>query len=806
LNYRLENLIDLTRFQEMLDSLHDAVDLPTGIVDQDGRILTASGWQDICVRFHRANPTTAVQCRTSDQYISDHVLDATEPLICTCPMGLIDSATPIVIDGKHLGNVFIGQFFLGEPDPEHFRRQAKKYGFDEEAYLKTLSKVPVLSKERLERNLVFIRRLAEILCKTGLKQLKLMESEQRFRTIFDSVNEAIFLHDPETGEILDVNAAMTVMFGYTREEARRLSVGMISSGVHPYTQAEALARIHQVAGGEPQTFEWQGRKKDGTLFWGEVSIRKARIIDREFVLVTTRDITERKQLEDALMNRELEFRTLAENAPDLIFRYDQHCRRVYVNKTVERKIGIPAGTLLGKLPWEEPLCIASENAKVIQCIRTVLATGRPLEAEVELMSGNEQVYYHFHFGPIVGHENQTTGVIAIGRDITEHRRIQNELVKTQKLESVGLLAGGIAHDFNNLLTGILGNISFAKSFIDTAHRAFSLLERAEKASLQATELAKQLLVFAKGSKPVKKIIPLSPLIHDAVSLMLRGTTVRHMVAVPDTLHAVDADAGQLSQACNNILINAVQAMPNGGTLTVNACNLDLDEQNGLMLPPGAYVKISFTDQGVGISSEDLRRILDPFFTTKTTGTGLGLTTTYRIVKAHGGNIGIRSTVGKGSTFSFYLPSTGQVFHDCSFAATVCTPAGNAGAAFLVMDDEEVIRELAADILEHLGCQVSSCADGQEAVRLYREAAEGGRPFTAVLMDLTIPGGMGGKEAAQAILAIDPAAYLIVSSGYSSDPVMAEYRQYGFSAAIAKPYTIEEIDQVVKNAMLPRPCG
>ena len=392
----------------------------------------------------------------------------------------------------------------------------------------------------------------------------------------------------------------------------------------------------------------------------------------------------------------------------------------------------------------------------------------------------------------------TNRTLAIFTDITEHEYIQNEIIKVQKLESLGILAGGIAHDFNNVLTGILGYISFARMFVDPSHKSHKALGEAEKASRRAAQLADQLLTFAKGGEPIKKRVSMPHLVRESVSLALRGSNVRGAVALPDYLYDIEADEGQINQALSNIIINAVQAMPDGGKLSINAANVTLDNTNMMGLAPGEYVKLSVEDEGCGMPEEEQKKIFDPFFTTRPEGTGLGLTTAYSIISKHGGYIDVRSAVGKGTTFTLYLPAFPEQAGACETMGAGTLPA----VSVLVMDDEELIRELAMDILGHLGYRVVTCISGEEAIGLYEAAKGSDAPFFAVILDLTIPGGMGGKEAAQEILAIDPAAFLLVSSGYSNDPIMAEYKDHGFSAAVVKPYNIDEIARVMNSLQLP----
>lgn len=383
-------------------------------------------------------------------------------------------------------------------------------------------------------------------------------------------------------------------------------------------------------------------------------------------------------------------------------------------------------------------------------------------------------------------------------DITERESLQNRLLNAQRLESLGVLAGGIAHDFNNILTGIMGNISMARMVLAAPDKSSRLLDNAEKATLRASELATQLLTFAKGGAPVKKTVSIRKIVEESISLALRGTNVKGVLELPGCLHDLDADEGQISQVLNNIVINAVQAMPGGGEIVVQGSNVVLEMENGFLLPPGTYVDLSFADQGCGMPEDVLQKIFDPYFTTKPGGIGLGLASAHSIIKRHGGHVEASSRAGEGTTFTLLLPSTGTTSPGSDVCDRAVLDGAGAGGSVLVMDDEETIRALASEMLGHLGYEVATCSSGEEAIHKYRMAQEGNQPFSLVIMDLTIPGGMGGRESAKKILALDPCARLIASSGYSNDPVMADFRDYGFCGSIAKPYTLDELMQVVQE--------
>ena len=402
--------------------------------------------------------------------------------------------------------------------------------------------------------------------------------------------------------------------------------------------------------------------------------------------------------------------------------------------------------------------------------------------------------------PIRDAHGNVVGVVLVFRDITERLRMEELILNAQKLESVGILAGGIAHDFNNILTLILGNISLAKAYTSPGDKVFERLTEAEKASLRAKDLTHQLLTFSTGGVPVKKLSSLGGLLRDSTMFALRGSNVTCNFSIPDDLWAAEVDEGQMSQVINNLIINAVQAMPGGGIVEVGAENVVLGVGSALPLPEGKYLRIVLRDHGIGIHPEHLSRVFDPFFTTKQKGSGLGLATSHRIITNHGGYITVESELGRGSTFFIYLPSSGK---EPPWKKAPLEKVIVGHGRVLVMDDEEPIRRLAGDILSRYGYEVEFASDGAEAVELYRRALEAGRRFDAVILDLTVPGGMSGKDAANELLKIDPEVKAIVSSGYSNDRIMANFRDYGFCEVVAKPYEIHELCRTVHRVLKPR---
>lgn len=403
--------------------------------------------------------------------------------------------------------------------------------------------------------------------------------------------------------------------------------------------------------------------------------------------------------------------------------------------------------------------------------------------------------------PIRDLSSEIVGAVLVFRDITELRNIEQERLKLKKLESLGTLAGGIAHDFNNILAAILGNINMALYNDTLDEKTVQYLERAEKASLRAKGLTSQLLTFAKGGAPVKETASVAEIVKESAEFVLHGSNVSCTYRIPEDLWLVDIDKDQISQVIQNLVINADHAMPMGGDITICCENCpaeDIDEE--FIRTSERYVKISVHDTGVGIPADVLDKVFDPYFSTKHQGSGLGLSICHSILARHEGHISVQSEPGTGTTFSLYLPSA-KSQHCESYGRgreEVACPAGK--CRIMVMDDEEMVRDIAQAMLTKLQYEVLLAADGDEAIALFSKYRDEGNPVDVIIMDLTIPGGKGGKETVKKILAIDPKAKVIVSSGYSSDPVMANYKEYGFTAAISKPYQMQDIVRGINSTL------
>ena len=504
-----------------------------------------------------------------------------------------------------------------------------------------------------------------------------------------------------------------------------------------------------------------------------------------------KEIIERRKTEEALRESEEKLQSVFNQMQDVFYRTDKDGRIIWVSPSASKMLGYKSvDELIGcdlaefyASPEKKQLFLEELSHK--KKVSNYEIEMRRSDGSTIIVSTNAQFY--------LDKNGEIGGVEGSCRDITERKKMEVEHQKIEKLESVGILAGGIAHDFNNVLTTIIGNISLAKVSLNSENGIVEVLKEAEKACLDAKNLTKQLLTFSKGGAPVKKLISLvEPLKHWA-NFALRGSNVRCDLFIADDLWSVEIDEGQIRQVINNLVINAKHAMPAGGTIQIKAENILIDKTTSLSLPEGAYIKISVKDHGIGISEENLKKIFDPYFTTKKTGSGLGLSTTYSIIKNHNGYINVKSQLSAGTTFDIYLWASVQKV-ETAIKKIDYPLTGN--GKILLMEDEENIQKTVCKLLNQIGYDVEVANDGTKAMEVYQKAKDSGYPFDVVMIDLTIKGGMGGKETIKKLLEIDPEVKAIVSSGYFNDPIMADFKEYGFQGVITKPYEIEKLNKLL----------
>jgi len=522
---------------------------------------------------------------------------------------------------------------------------------------------------------------------------------------------------------------------------------------------------------------------------------------REANILLQEDIEKRQLAEKALRESEKKYRGLIETASDAIFVIDAETGEIIdVNRKGLELLGRSTEEIIGL--HQSQLHPLDETEKYIELFKKLASHITPPDSAYHVLHKDGYLIPVEISTSIMELEGRKI-IQGIFRDIRERIKLEEEIQKAQRLESAGVFAGGIAHDFNNLLTAILGNISLAITYAEPDGKVHKRLTESEKAIMRAKDLTQQLLTFAKGGVPITKTVDLSNMIVESSEFVLRGSNLKCECYIADNLWPVEADLGQMNQVMHNLVINAYQVMPDGGSCRLEAKNIIIRDSDPIPLSAGRYVKISVHDEGGGISPEHLNKIFDPFFTTKVSGSGLGLSTAYSIINKHGGLITVDSEPGQGSTFHIFIPASSKTVVSAKKGERqpeILTGEGKV----LLMDDEEFIRVIATDLLEHLGYTVKAAREGREALTLYKKAMEDGEPYEVVIMDLTIPGGMGGKETILELKKLDPDVKTIVSSGYANDPILANFKEYGFDGMVPKPYKVEELaetlHQVIKQTV------
>jgi PAS domain S-box-containing protein len=649
------------------------------------------------------------------------------------------------------------------------------------------SRQEMIGTRTIARDITDLRRAAD----------KLSNSEKNYRLILENIDEIVYAvdlsHDFMHSETNFMSGQIEDILGYKPEEflADR---DLWSRLIHPDDvdmMKETTQKIISARKKGVRLYRlWN--KTTGNYRWLEDRVVPQ--IDKKGDVIglfgVARDITERKLAEEVLLEKERKYRTIFEDSRDAVYITTREGRFLDLNEAAVQLFGYSREEMLEL----DVLKIYADPADRERFKKHIEERGSVRDYELKFVKKDGSVIICLITSSLrISQDGTILGYQGIMRDITERKKIDEERLTFQKLESIGLLAGGIAHDFNNVLTAIMGNVSLAMMYARPDSELFLRLLEVEKASIRARDLTLQLLTFSKGGKPVKRTLSVAECIRESVNLSLIASNVKYEIDLPKKLRIVEADQGQLGQAINNIIINADQAMQHDGYIRILAENVDLDERNDLDLPGGQYVRITIADHGPGIPKENLQRIFEPYFSTKENAQGLGLAVSHSIIKKHEGLITVESAPGTGAVFHIFLPATSrQVLED----ETIEEKPLKAKRKVLLMDDEEMIRFVASEIVRQIGYDIDLARNGEEALEMYKNAMDSGHPYDAVILDLTIPDGMGGQDTIRHLIEIDPEIKAIVSSGYSNDPVMANFRDYGFREVIAKPYKIREMNRVL----------
>jgi PAS domain S-box-containing protein len=615
--------------------------------------------------------------------------------------------------------------------------------------------------------------------------------QQVLATMIDIAPNAITIHDT-AGKFLFANQKTYAMHGFSPHEFAQLNLAELDT---PMDAARMKSRFAEIAQQGEARFEVEHYRHDGSIFPLEVYAKQIQWDGHPAVLSIATDISERREVERRLQHSEERYRSMFENMATGVAMYRAiEGGRDFVfesmNAAAERITHITRQEAMGRSLLE--LFPNMAKAGLLAALEQVWQSGESVHLEPFYhKDGSREGWRENRIYKLPGGE-----VVALFDDVSERKKSEERLIKNQRLDSLGLLAGGIAHDFNNLLAGIFGYIDMA-STESTQSSVRSTLDKAMVAIDRARNLTAQLLTFAKGGSPVLKNEPLVPFLQQTVQFALSGASVECRFELEQVLHWCRMDKNQMAQVIDNLIINAKQAMVQGGTIVVRAGNVRVGAGEFVTLAPGEYVHIAIADSGSGISADHLNRIFDPFFTTKKSGNGLGLATCHAIVKRHGGLIDAESELGVGSVFHLYLP-----------AATAASPAPacSAGATHqgqgtvVVLDDEEVIRDTIGAMLESFGYRPVLLENSSRALDFCKAEAGAGREVVALCCDLTIPGDLGCREIASGVREFFPAIVAFVLSGYGDDPLMQQPQNYGFSASLKKPFMRRELAGLLNKYM------
>ena len=641
---------------------------------------------------------------------------------------------------------------------------------------------------------------------TARKQTEeaLHESEARYHRIVETAQEGIWALDAHW-QTTYINPKMAELLGY---ELKDLLAKPFDACIFAADVADHVQRIQQREQGKNETYERRLRHKDGHEIWFLISATAQLDTHGRFTgsFAMLTDITKRKQAEEALQRSEQRvneannlLKLVLDTIPVHLFWKDLTLTFLGCNHLFAQDAGFQVPEeVIGlndfSMGWRE------QAERYRQDDLEVMTSGKPKlhHEEIQTTPDGKQIWLSTSKVPLRDTQGEIIGVLGSCEDITQRKLAEEELIKAQKIEFLGLLAGGIAHDFNNILMVIMGNISLVKACLSPTDTVYDRLTTAETAASKAQDLARRFLTFAKGGAPLKCSISVADLIKTYSRLTLSGTPSTCVSTLPDDLWKIDADEGQIGQVLTNIFMNADQATQEGGTITVHCENVRIAAADLLPLNCGRYVKISIKDEGKGIPEQHLGKVFDPYFTTKKNGSGLGLTSAFSIVKKHEGLLTVDSSEGSGTTFTLFLPASPS--SDSSPKVEKNT-VHSGGGKILVMDDDEMVLEVIGAMLERLGYHTDFAHNGEQVLEKYIHAWQSGEPFDAVIMDLIIPIGMGGREAMERLRTIDPQARVIVSSGYSNNSVMADYASYGFRGVIVKPYRFSELSKKLQQVIL-----
>jgi PAS domain S-box-containing protein len=621
---------------------------------------------------------------------------------------------------------------------------------------------------------------------------ELRDRERHYKELLESSPYAIMIVD-RMGIVIDCNEQVQIVLkkGKNKIVGERLDLLVL-----PFIKEKRLCisqfiRALRKQSGDP--FRISMNVGENNTYLTEVHLTLLEKNGNPYaVQILCRDITKSQKLEATLKRVAQQWTTTFDAIHDGVCLLDMSRKILRCNKAFAELVNKEFKDIVGYQCHDILDCSPVRNEKCP--IDKMLATKERITCSATY---HKTRWLSVTANPIYDDERNLHGTVLVVIDTTNQRKLEEELLKTQKLESIGIMAGGIAHDFNNILCSILGNLEILKLYSSPNDKTYARLSKIDKATIRARDLVQQLLTFSKGGAPVRKTASIVDVVIDTSEFVLRGSNINCLFHMTDKIWPVEVDVNQISQVINNMILNAIQAMPQGGTIDITFRNYVTQADDGLPVEPGRYVKIDVEDSGCGIPDEYIGKIFDPYFTTKSKGTGLGLATSYSIVKRHEGYITASSTKHKGATFTIYLRASDKPLRsEDGRATTLCKGSGR----ILVMDDEQPILDMLKEMLELCGYEAVTALEGAQAIDIYTREQNAQRGFDAVIVDLTVPGGMGGQETLRRLRLVNPHVKVIVSSGYSNDPILANFQTYRFNGAISKPFKIKEMSAIVADVI------
>ncbi len=826
----LEEIIDVPGMQSLMDSFYKLNGIPMSIIDLKGKVLVGVGWQDICTKFHRIHPDTCSGCVESDTVLSKGISRG-EFKQYKCKNNMWDIATPIIVGDRHVGSVFVGQFFFSDesPDYELFRAQARRNGFNEEEYIAALESVPRLSRESIDAGMAFFMKLADMLSKLSYSNIKIARSLAERDRLMNSlrasearlsnalkiarlghweydVHKDLFTFNDHFYDVLRTTVEQEG--GYTMTSKQYME-----RFVHPDDRSMVTEKIYKdLKTVDGRYFDQQEHRiiyADGQVGYTSVRFfaKKDDLCGQVKTYGVNQDITERKHAESELEERDAQYQLIANNTTDVIWLFDLNLDRfIYISPSVEKLRGFKVEEALSH-PMQNVLTTASYRMLTENLSKRVAAfeagddSVRTQTYEVDQVRKDGTIIATETVTTLIaGKQNHVTQLQGISRDITERKSLQTQLIQAQKMEAVGRLAGGIAHDFNNLLTIILG---YSNSLMDSFPKDDSVrenLEQIRNAGNRATALTSMLLAFSRKQILQPKVINIKTLVQDSSKLLRRliGEDIELVTDLASDLGCVKVDNVQMDQVIMNLAVNSRDAMPLGGKLIIKARNIRLDKYNVIAqagLPEGEYVMLAISDTGVGMDAEVKSHIFEPFYTTKTIGkgTGIGLATVYGIINQSGGLITIDSEPERGATFTIYLP---RVYRADALIETSEVMSADGSETILLVEDDNEVRKLASQYLCVKGYTVLEADNGPNALRI---AEEYGRTIHLLITDMVMPGGMNGIELIKFVRRSHPNIEALIVTGYIGD-----YAANGAPSPdiiiLQKPFTAEDLTRSVREVL------